>query len=92
MIGTEVLMAAKKKHAELDGPLSSWLKIAEASAWTSLSDMRKTWASADGVQGKFVFNIKGNKYRLIATINFSSQLLIIKHVLTHRDYDRGGWK
>lgn len=92
VIGTEALAAAKKKHAELDGPLSSWLKIAETSMWTCLNDIRKTWPSTDGVEGKIVFNIKGNNYRLIATINFRSQLLFINHVMSHEDYSRGGWK
>lgn len=92
IVNIGVLARAKKKHPELDGPLSAWLKIAEEAAWTCLNDIRKTLASTDGVEGKFVFNIKGNHFRLITTINFRSQLLVIKEVLTHADYTRGGWK
>jgi mRNA interferase HigB len=50
------------------------------------------YSSPKGVEGKFVFNVKGNTYRLIASINFKSQLLVIEHVMTHADYDKGGWK
>jgi mRNA interferase HigB len=92
VIGEGVIAAAKQKHSDLDGPLSAWLQIARKSTWTCLNDIRKTWASTDAVDGKFIFNIKGNKYRLIVTINFRSLLLTIGWVLTHAEYDRGGWR
>lgn len=88
VVGIGVLDEAKKKHG--DAPLSSWLKIAEEQVWTGLNDIRKTLPATDGVEGKFVFNVKGNTYRLIANINFKSQLLVIEHVMTHADYDKGG--
>jgi mRNA interferase HigB len=40
----------------------------------------------------YVFNIAGNKYRLIAAIHFNRQMLFIRFILTHAEYDRGGWK
>jgi mRNA interferase HigB len=48
--------------------------------------------SVDKVGERFVFNIGGNKYRLIASIAFTPQLFWIKAVLTHADYDKGEWK
>jgi mRNA interferase HigB len=45
-----------------------------------------------GGKGFYVFDIGGNKYCLIAVIHFNRQLLVIWHVLTHAEYDRGGWK
>lgn len=92
VVNVGILAQAKRTHGDLDSPLSSWLKIAEQSMWTCLNDIRKTLPKTDAVDGKFIFNIKGNNYRLIATINFRSQLLMILKVLTHADYEKGGWK
>lgn len=51
-----------------------------------------TFNSVDKVGDLIVFDIGGNKYRLIAYIRFEKQILYIKAVLTHRDYERGAWK
>ena len=55
-------------------------------------DVRKTLANADGVDKWTVFNVKGNKYRLITEINYRYQRLYIRHVLTHAEYDQQKWK
>jgi len=70
VVGKQVIDAAIKTHADLSGPLAAWLKIAEQQVWAGLNDIRKTWPKTDAVGEKFVFNIKGNNYRLVATINF----------------------
>jgi mRNA interferase HigB len=87
-----VIDKANKVRGDLSGPLSAWLKIAKNETWTGLNDIRKTWPKTDEHEGNFIFNVKGNTYRLIATINFKSQTLFIEHVLTHAEYDKGGWK
>ncbi|HLW53804.1 MAG TPA: type II toxin-antitoxin system HigB family toxin [Candidatus Angelobacter sp.] len=92
VVNAGVIDRAIKKHADLSGPLATWLKIAREAKWLGLNDIRKTWPKTDEVDGSFIFNIKGNNYRLIATINFKSQTLFVEHVLTHADYDKGGWK
>jgi mRNA interferase HigB len=48
--------------------------------------------SADGVGKYTVFNIKGNSFRFITEIYYASQVVLTRHVLTHADYSRGGWK
>ena len=53
---------------------------------------RKMFASADPVNRWTVFNIKGNRYRLITEINYRFQRIYIRHVLTHAEYSRGKWK
>lgn len=70
VFGEDVLHKAAKKHADLRAPLAAWLKVAESSAWKSLDEIRKTYPSADAASQKYVFNLKGNNYRLIAAINF----------------------
>ncbi|MFZ0537849.1 MAG: type II toxin-antitoxin system HigB family toxin, partial [Candidatus Sulfotelmatobacter sp.] len=65
---------------------------AKKAEWKKLMDVRKTFSSADAVGKRTVFNIKGNEYRLIAEINYPFGRIYIRHVLTHAEYDRGGWK
>lgn len=92
IVGAGLIDKAKRRHGDLDGPLSAWLKITEEQAWTSLNDIRSTFPHTDCVEGKYIFNIKGNGYRLTATLNFRSQLLVIERIMTHAEYDKGGWK
>jgi len=79
-------------HAETQRPLAAWLKIVEDAKWTSLVDVRKTRPDADYVKPYTVFNIKGNKYRLITKINYKIQLASIENFMTHAEYSKGGWK
>ena len=66
--------------------------MAEVAEWESFADVRETRADADQV-GKFtVFDIGGNKYRLIAVIHFNRGMVYVRHVLTHAEYDKGKWK
>ena len=81
-----------QRHPEAEEPLRLWLRNAERAQWRTFADVRSTYAHADQV-GKFtVFNIGGNKYRLIAAIHFNRGMLFVRHVLTHADYDRNDWK
>jgi mRNA interferase HigB len=58
----------------------------------SFADLRETFPSVDRVEDLTVFNIGGNKYRLIASIHYNRRKIYIRHVLTHSEYDRGAWK
>ena len=72
--------------------LDRWYRIVKHSNYKSFTELRKTFSLADQV-GKFVvFNIGGNKYRLIAYIVFSAKRIYIRHVLTHAEYDKEEWK
>ena len=79
-------------HADLEGPLDTWFRIAKKAKWNSLAEIRQTFPSTDGVEGYTVFNIKGNEYRLITRINYRTGRIFIREVLTHGEYDRGSWK
>jgi mRNA interferase HigB len=76
--------------------LEIWYRSAKKAKWKTLEDVRKTWPSADGVtvgeKTYTVFNIGGNKFRLIVKIEYEMQRLYIKHVLTHAEYDKENWK
>ena len=58
----------------------------------SFKALRDSFPSADKVGQLVVFNIAGNKYRLIASIHFNRGKVYVRNVLTHAEYDRGGWK
>jgi len=92
VISRKKLKEAAARHADLEGPLEAWFRIAKKAEWKNLTDVRKTFSSADGVGKRTVFNIKGNQYRLITEINYIFMRIYIRHVLTHAEYDRGGWK
>ena len=92
VISREKLKEAVARHADLEGPLDAWFRIAKRASWKNVADVRKTFASADAGGKWTVFNIKGNQYRLIAETNYMYGRIYIRHVLTHAEYDRGGWK
>jgi mRNA interferase HigB len=92
IISRKRLREAANRHPGLGGPLDAWFRIAKKASWKSLTDVRKTLSSADAVGKWTVFNIKGGQYRLIAEINYVFSRVYIRHVLTHAEYDRGGWR
>jgi len=79
-------------HRDAEGPLKAWYGIAKKAKWKNLAELKQVYPSADLVGGVVVFNIKGDKYRLVAGINFRSQTIFVKHVMTHKQYDLGKWK
>jgi mRNA interferase HigB len=80
------------KHAGAKPNLLTWYKVAGNATWNNLVELKESFPAADLV-GKFtVFNISGNKYRLIVYIDYLYQTVFIRHVLTHAEYDRDDWK
>jgi mRNA interferase HigB len=92
VISRKKLREAARRHADLEAPLDAWYRITKRARWTNLMDVRRSFVSADAVQGYTVFNVKGNEYRLIAEINYRTGRVFIRQVLTHTEYDRGAWK
>lgn len=91
-ISRKELLEAAQTRSDLAVPLDVWYRIAKHAVWKSLEDVRQTFPLADRVGKHTVFNIKGDTYRLIAEINYITGRVYIWHVLTHAEYDRGGWK
>lgn len=79
-------------HPKAETPLSIWYKLVDKTNFEGFNDLRKAFNSVDMVDDYVVFDIGGNKYRLIAKINFNQQKVYVRHVLTHTEYDRGNWK
>lgn len=79
------------KHPDAENPLRAWYRIVSRSSFRTLIALQDVFPSADYVPPQFVvFNIGGNKYRLIVAIHFNAGRVFIRHVLTHAQYDR--WK
>mgnify|MGYP001374581192 FL=1 len=92
VISRKALVVFWERYPDSKEPLLRWYKIVGKSEFTSFESLRATFPSADKVNDWIVFNIGGNKYRLIALIHFNRGRLYIRHVLTHKEHDRGEWK
>jgi len=79
-------------HRDADAALRAWYAIAKKANWQSLAELKKVYPAADLVGRYVVFNIKGNKYRLVARVLFRSQTVFVVAILTHEEYDLGKWK
>ena len=80
------------KYPDSKTALARWFKVVKTTELQSFAELREVFPSADKVQDWIVFNIGGNKYRLIASIHFNRGKVYIRHVLTHTEYGRGDWK
>jgi mRNA interferase HigB len=80
------------RHADAELALLRWHKLVSKAHYRDFSALRTDFPSADWVEGLIVFNIGGNKYRLVADVRFDRALVFVKVVLTHREYDQGAWK
>jgi len=72
--------------------LLHWHSVTKRAAWRHLVDVRADFPHADAVGLFTVFNIGGNKYRLVSVIKYRWQIVYIRRILTHAEYDEGKWK
>jgi mRNA interferase HigB len=72
--------------------LAHWYRIMKSESFSNFAELRSLFPQADQVGGLTVFNIGGNKCRLVAAIHYNRGKIYIRHVLTHPDYDKGKWK
>ena len=92
VIKRKPLLDFAKKYSNVQSSLDSWYKILKHNNYNSFVELRKTFPSADLVQKFTIFNIGGNKARLITVIHYKSKNVYIRYVLTHKEYDKGRWK
>ena len=92
VISRKTLKAFWEKYPNSQTALTRWFKIVQKTNFNNFADLRTTFPSADLVDNLVVFNIGGNKYRLIASVHFNRSKIYIRHVLTHKEYDKGDWK
>jgi mRNA interferase HigB len=90
VLGEAVLARFARKHADSRRQLERFLEIARNAEWQHFAAVKNTFGAADiGKQsGQLIFDIGGNKYRLIASVDFAERLFVIEQVLTHQEYER----
>lgn len=89
IISRKPLKAFYEKHPLAKSPIESWYGEVKAANWQSFADIRKIYRSADVVTGnRVIFNIGGNKYRLVVKVAYRTQIVYIKFIGTHKDYDK----
>lgn len=77
-----------QKHPDAKSPLMSWYKITKAATWNNFAELKATFNSADVVAPFVVFDIGGNKFRIIAKVEYRFGKVYVAHVFTHAEYDR----
>lgn len=92
LISNKALREFAEIHADAAQPLQDFRRLIEAGTFANFAQLLATFASVDKVGERYVFNIGGNKYRLVAAIAFAPRLVWVKAVVTHGDYDKGAWK
>jgi mRNA interferase HigB len=92
IISEKALREFMAKNADSAASLLAWKAIVRRADWRTSSDVKETFSNSDLVEGKTVFNIAQNRYRLIAFIAFRAHKVFVKAILTHKEYDKGEWK
>ncbi len=83
------ILEFSKKHSNSKNALNFWYHTVKVKEWNSFNDIKQTFNSVDFVgNNRYVFNIKGNDYRLIAIISFNAKKVYIRFIGTHSEYDR----
>ena len=89
IIARRVLREFWEQHPDAEQSLRAWHRDVQGAVWNSPADIKRTYANASIVgQNRVIFNIRGNRYRLVAAINYAYQICYIRFVGTHQEYDR----
>ena len=89
VISKTILNELGKVTPDVALALNDWYTIVRAANWRTFADIKQTFNSVDYVgDNRYVFNIKGNQYRLVALVFFSVRTVYIKFIGTHSAYDR----
>jgi mRNA interferase HigB len=78
-------------HPDAKASLEAWYAVVRREIWPTPVEMKRVYPRADLVGRRTIFNIAGNKYRLVARVNYRTQRIFVLHLLTHEDYDKGTW-
>ena len=81
-----------ERHADAKKSLVRWFKLAEKADWANFAELSADCPTADLVEHWIVINIGGNIVRLILEVFFQDHVILVRHVLTHADHDKGRWK
>src|SRR5579862_2709566 len=81
-----------EKYPHARTAMDCWYRVAKRATWSSFAYVKQSCNTADHVAPHVVFDIGGNKYRLIAEMNFTRRVLFIRRIMTRKEYTKGAWK
>jgi mRNA interferase HigB len=92
IISKAAIREFSEQHEDALEPLMYWYRVTKRAQWANLAAVRVDFRHADLVDKYTVFNIGGNKYRLIVSIKYRWHVVYVRRILTHSDYEREKWK
>jgi mRNA interferase HigB len=97
VISLKALKAFWRRHADAETSLKLWYKATLAASWRNFMEVRRTFNSADTAtvwsgNTVVIFDVGGNKYRLVAAIHYNTGCVYVLRVMTHREYGMEKWK
>jgi mRNA interferase HigB len=92
VISKAKLRESWEQHADAEVRLRAWYQVVSEASWRDWDDLRRTFPSADRVGRLTVFNIGGNRYRLVARVEYERHKVYVRRVMTHGEYDTNEWK
>jgi mRNA interferase HigB len=89
IISKAIIREFTTMHPDAESPLDNWYELTTNADWKSFNEMKNTFNSVDAVgNDRYVFNVKGNNYRLVALIIFKVRTVFILFIGTHKEYDK----
>ena len=93
LLGKNVINSFKKKHATSRRALDRWVKLVEGATFKVPQDIKGLFGSnVDFVGSQVIFDVGGNKVRAITKVEYGVEVVLVTHVLTHKEYDKEKWK
>jgi mRNA interferase HigB len=92
VVSHKAIRTFSEKHRDASSSLDHWYRVAKRATWANFAEVKQTFQAADFVAPYVVFDIGGNKYRLIAEIGFGRRVLFIRGIMTRKEYEKGAWK
>ena len=86
------ILVARQRLPECARALDLWYRLMKRGTYRTFAELKAVLGSVDKVGNVFVFNVGGNKVRIVAAIHFNRAKVFVRHVLTHAEYDGGEWK
>jgi mRNA interferase HigB len=88
LVGKRLLTEFAQRHASARNAMAAWVGEVEAAAWRSSADVKARFGSASFIgSDRVVFNLKGNHFRLDAQVSYSAQIVLVRRIGTHAEYD-----
>jgi mRNA-degrading endonuclease HigB of HigAB toxin-antitoxin module/antitoxin component HigA of HigAB toxin-antitoxin module len=92
LISIRNLRLDSSTYSDTQTVIEEWYKVVKSASWQNLEEVKQIYRDTEAVGNFTVFNIKGNRYRLIVDVNYVNQTIYYKYFLTHAEYDKDSWK